>query len=135
MLFLSLVFQSSVFSETRQAACDNMKAHVRANCGALPHVAITNAFYFSPGSKFCCAKPKPRQETEKKHYKRETKKINVVSVSCFSLQRECCIVDPLLTSQSQHLHCNYFLFEHTPKKKQRTLFSKMCSKAKGQEIT
>jgi hypothetical protein len=105
-----------------QAACDNMKAHVRANCRALPHAAITNAFYFSPGSKFCCAKPKPRQETEKKRYKIEVKEIsNVVSGSCFPSQREHSIVERLLTSQFQHLHCNYFLSERTPKKKKRSI--------------
>jgi hypothetical protein len=46
-----------------------MKAHVRATCEALLHAAITSVFYFSPGSKFCFAKPKTRQETEDKRYK------------------------------------------------------------------
>jgi len=45
----------------------------RRTCGPPARLFLTllssSAFYFSPGSKFCFAKPKTRQETEDKHYK------------------------------------------------------------------
>jgi hypothetical protein len=101
-----------------------MKAHVRANCWAVPHAAIANAFYFSPGSKFCCAKPKPcqwnRKETPQKKCEKKVMCCLGVAFPC----SENAALWIFLTSHFQHLHCNYSLSERTPKKKRKNIVFK-----------